>query len=134
MTQEPGALSSSVIPILAVVAEDAVHDWGVAADRGDDDVAVDGLGDVGGFTAHGVAEVLDLDTFAAHNGDGGVAVFVGAPVADVSPLGHLAQSPVEVPEVYIESSSRQKTRLVAASSPWPLFYCGLASLCEPLEL
>ena len=101
MTQEPGALSSSVIPILAVVAEDAVHDWGVAADRGDDDVAVDGLGDVGGFTAHGVAEVLDLDTFAAHNGDGGVAVFVGAPVADVSPLGHLAQSPVEVPEVYI---------------------------------
>src|SRR5262245_15543585 len=53
-------------------AEHGVHDGRAALDRGDDDLAVDGLGDVGGLVAHGVADLLDGDAVAAHDGHGGV--------------------------------------------------------------
>jgi hypothetical protein len=75
--------------------EDAVHDHGAAADRGDDHVAVDGLGDVGGLVAYGVADVLDRDAIVAHDRDGGVAALMGVPMADARTLGRLAEAPVE---------------------------------------
>jgi hypothetical protein len=61
-------------PVVSVVrpAEDLVHDRRAAADGRDDHVAVDGLGDVGGFVADGVADVLERDAVAAHDRDRGV--------------------------------------------------------------
>ena len=72
-----------------MIVEDAAHDGRAAPDGGDDDVPVDGLGDVGGLVAHGVGDVLDGDTVAAHDGYGRVAAFVGVPVADAGQAGDL---------------------------------------------
>jgi hypothetical protein len=80
---------------IGFVCEDAVHDRRAAADRGDDHVAVDGLRDVGGLVAYCVADVLDRDAVVAHDRDGGVPSFVGVPVADAGPLGHLAEPVIE---------------------------------------
>src|SRR3984885_3253559 len=80
---------------LVVIAEDAIHYRGAAADGGPDDVPVDGLGDVGRLVADSVADVLDRDAVAAHDRDGGVAALVGVPVANARLLGHLAEVPVE---------------------------------------
>ena len=40
-------MTVSVVWIVALVAEDAIHDRGVTVDGGHDHVPVDGLGDVG---------------------------------------------------------------------------------------
>src|SRR5450755_695009 len=77
------------------VPEDVVHDACSAADRGDDDVPVDGLGNVGGLVAHRVADVLNRDTVVTHDRYGRVAAFVGVPVTDAGPAGRLAELPVE---------------------------------------
>ena len=80
---------------MGFACEDAVHDCCATADRGDDDVPVDGLGDVGGLVAYGVADVLDRDAVMAHDRDGCVPALVSVPVADARSLGHLAEPPVE---------------------------------------
>jgi len=77
------------------VFEYAVHNDRAAADGGDDHVAVDGLGDVRGFVAYGVADLLDRNAVAAHDRDCGVAALVSVPVADAGLPGHLGKAPVE---------------------------------------
>ena len=72
------------------VAEHVVHDARSASDRGDDDVPIDGLGDVRGLVAHRVADVLARDAVIAHDRYGGVAAFVGVPVADAGLAGGAA--------------------------------------------
>jgi hypothetical protein len=53
-----------------------------ALDGRHDDVAVDGLGHVGGLVADGVGDVLDRHAVAAHDRDRGMSSFVGVPVAE----------------------------------------------------
>src|SRR5579859_6518794 len=77
------------------LAEDLVHDGRAAANGGDDYVAVDGLGHVGGLVTDGVADLLERDAVGAHDRYRGVPAFVGMPVADACSLGHLAEPPVE---------------------------------------
>src|ERR1700722_881577 len=79
----------------AGVPEDVVHDAGSAPDRGDDHMAVDGLGDVRGLVADRVADVLDRDAVVAHDGHGCVTALVSMPVTDARAAGHLAEPPVE---------------------------------------
>ena len=50
-------------------------------------VDVDGLGDVRGLVARRVADVLARDAVVAHDRYGGVAAFVGVPVADAGLAG-----------------------------------------------
>jgi hypothetical protein len=45
--------------------------------------------------AHDVADLLERDAVAAHDRHSRVTAFVGVPVADAGPLGHLAEPPVE---------------------------------------
>ena len=59
-------------------------------------MAVDGLGDVGGFVAHCVADVLDLYAVAAHDRDGRVPTFVGMPAADSSAASYRVEAPIEL--------------------------------------
>src|SRR5450759_2991609 len=77
------------------VTEHVVHDTRPAADGGDDDVPVDGLGDVRGLVAHRVADVLDRDTVDAHDRHGGVTTLVSMPVTDAGLTGDPAEPPVE---------------------------------------
>jgi hypothetical protein len=81
--------------VRVVVAEHVVHYGCTAADRGDDYVPVDGLGDMGGLVAYRVADLLDRDAVAAHDRDCGVAAFMGVPVADARLPSHLGEAPVE---------------------------------------
>jgi len=59
-------------------------------------VAVDGLGDVGGLMAYGVADLLDRDAVAAHDRDSRVTALLGVPVAEACSPGHLGEPPVEL--------------------------------------
>ena len=45
--------------------------------------------------AYRVADVLDRYAVAAHDRHGGMAAFVGVPVADAGLAGHLGEAPVE---------------------------------------
>ena len=62
----------ALVCVVFVIVEDAVHHGRSAADLGHDHVAVDGFGDVGGFVAHSVADLLDRYAVAAHGRHGGV--------------------------------------------------------------
>src|SRR5690348_8956896 len=77
------------------LAEDLIHDGRAAADGGDDHVPVDGLGDVGGFVADSVADLLERGAVAAHDRDRGVPALVGVPVPDAGSAGHSPEPPVE---------------------------------------
>src|SRR5579859_5366703 len=67
-----------------------------AAYGGDDDVPVDGFGDVGRLVAHRVADLLHGYAVVAHDRHCGVPGFVGVPVAEAGTAGDLGESPVEV--------------------------------------
>ncbi len=64
-------------------------------------VPVDGLGDVDGLVAHGVADLLEGHAVTVHDRHRRMPSFMSVPVADAGPLGHLAEPPVErIPGVY----------------------------------
>jgi hypothetical protein len=52
---------------------------------GNDQVPVDGLGDVGGLVAQGVGDVLYRHAAAAHDGHARVASLVGVPASRAGP-------------------------------------------------
>src|ERR1700749_1850810 len=58
--------------VFCAVAEDVVHNARPAADGGDDHMPVDGLGDVRGLVAHGVADLLQRHAVTAHDRHGRV--------------------------------------------------------------
>lgn len=58
------AVTTSVVSIVALVAEDAVHDGGAAADRRHEHMTVDGVGDAGGPVAQ---MPLDPPFWIAHS-------------------------------------------------------------------
>jgi hypothetical protein len=81
--------------VFCTVAEHGVHDIRPAADGGHDHVSVDGLGDVGGLVAHGVADVLQRHAVAAHDRHGGVASLMGMPAMTPGEVAGTRTSPYD---------------------------------------
>lgn len=100
----PGLLLCGVCNAVMVV-EHAIHDGCAAADRGHDHVPVDGLGDMGGLVANGVADLLERQSVATHDRDGRVPTLVGVPVPILARLVILLNRQLSASLLYWRPSS-----------------------------